>query len=149
MIHVNNIEHGERIMKAAGSDYSDRLMQVISRSENGVLMGGVVYENYTGAGGSCLVHIAGFEPNWINRDLLWIMFDYPFRQLDCRQAFAQVASKNTKALEFCKSIGWEILHILEAVFPDGDMVLLRMKREQCRFLGIKPRSVTPRGNQNG
>jgi RimJ/RimL family protein N-acetyltransferase len=136
-------------MKAAGSDFSNRLMQVISRTENGILMGGIVYENYTGANGSCLVHIAGFEPNWINRDLLWIMFDYPFRQLDCKHAFAQVAANNTKAYEFCMSIGWELLHTLEGVFPDGDMLLLRMKRENCRFLGIKPKNVRPRGMQDG
>lgn len=144
MIHVNNEDHGQQIMRHIGSDFAPQVMQVISRSKDGVLQGGVVYENYTGPGGSCLVHIAGFNKRWIDRDMLYIMFDYPFKQLDCKQAFCQVAGKKQNVLEFNKTFGWEVLHVLEAVFPDDDMILMRMKRDQCRYLDLKPRHVKSR-----
>lgn len=141
MIHTGNYRHGDQIMRAAGSRFTPVTMQVISRSENGKLFGGVIYENYTGDGGSVLVHIAGFTKNWINRDLLWIMFDYPFKQLNCTQAFAQVEAKNERCLKFCRSVGWKEVIRLEGVFPDDDMILLRMRRDDCRFLDLKPRSL--------
>lgn len=150
MIHVGETDHGEQIMRAAGSRFTPVTMQVISRTEKGKLYGGVIYENYTGDGGSVVVHIAGFVRNWINRDLLWIMFDYPFRQLNCVQAFAQVAANNTECLQFCRSIGWKQVIRLEAVYPDGDMVLLRMWRDDCRFLNIKPRAISSnKGHKDG
>lgn len=144
MIHVGNASHGQSIMEATGGDFASVTMEVISRTENGELYGGVIYENYTGKGGSVLVHIGGFKPHWINRDMLFIMFDYPFRQLDCKQAFCQVRAKNTHTLEFCKSFGWEEVIVLEGVFPDDDMVLMRMRRDTCRFLNVKPRNVKSR-----
>lgn len=145
MIHVGNSDHGEQIMKSAGGgSFAKANMEVISRSKDGILLGGVIYENYTGKGGSILAHVAGFHPRWINRDMLFIIFDYPFRQLDCKQAFGQVAAKNEEARLFNKSLGFEELLTLEGVFPDDDMILLRLKREDCRFLNVKPRTIRPR-----
>ncbi len=142
MIHFNEVGHGERIMQAINSTFTPVTMQVISRtSDEGELLGGVVYENYTGRGGSVLAHIAGFTPSWINRDVLYVMFDYPFVQLDCTQVFGQVAAKNTHTLTFSKKLGWEEVITLEGVFPDDDMVLLRYRRKGCRFLGVKPRTI--------
>lgn len=144
MIHTGNADHGQQIMAATGGDFAAVTMEVISRTENGNLYGGVIYENYTGRDGSVLVHIAGFVPNWINRDMLFIMFDYPFVQLGCKQAFCQIRAKATHTREFCLSFGWEEVITLEGVFPDDDMVLMRMRKETCRFLNIKSRNVKPR-----
>lgn len=150
MIHSGNEDHGAQVMAAVGSRFTPVTMQVISRSEGGVFKGGIVYENYTGKGGSILVHISSTSKHWINRDLLWMMFDYPFKQLDCKQAFAQVASKNTQCLDFCYAIGWSEVITLEGVFPDDDMVLLRMRREDCRFLNLKSRAErSKKGANNG
>lgn len=142
MIHVNNTKHGEEVMKSINSTFTPVTMQVISRTNDaGELVGGVVYENYTGRGGSVLAHISGFTPNWINRDMLYVMFDYPFVQLDCTQVFGQMAAKNTHGISFSKKLGWEVVITLEGVFPDDDMVLLRYRREGCRFLGVKPQTI--------
>lgn len=150
MIHLGNADHGDLLMRRIGSRYSKVTMEVISRSEDGVLYGGVVYENYTGKGGSILVHTAGFTKHWINKDMLWIMFDYPFRQLDCKQAFAQVPGNNTDCIKFSKAVGWEEVIRLPAVYPDDDMILFRLYRDRCRFMNLKPSSIKPcKGLQNG
>jgi len=148
-IHVGHSDHGKKVMRSIESAYSPVTMQVISRSENDELYGGVIYENYTGAGGSLLAHVAGFRPNWLNRDMLYIMFDYPFKQLAVNQVFLQVASKNEASLRFAKSLGFKEYCVLEDVFPDDDMILLRMKRDECRFLKVKPRTVFSRRTDNG
>lgn len=144
MIHAGNEEHGERIMRSIGSGFSKVTMEVISRSENGILYGGVVFENYTGSGGSILIHVAGMHPTWVNRDMLFITFDYPFNQLGCRYLFGQVAAKNAEARAFNKSLGFEEHITLEGVFPDDDMILVRMKKEDCRFLKLKSRTIRSR-----
>lgn len=136
-------------MRSIDSQFSPVTMEVISRVENGELLGGVIYENYTGPGGSIEAHIASLAPRWLNRDFLFIMFDYPFRQLDCKQAFVRVAANNEKSLHWCHSLGFKEYVRIEDVFPDGDMILLRMKREECRFLDIKPRTVFSRRTNNG
>lgn len=141
MIFTDNLEHGERIMRSFNAQYAEVTMEVISRAEQGVLYGGVVYENYTGKGGSCLVHVAGFVPNWLNRDLLYIIFDYPYKQLECNRTFAQIKASNTASLEFCLSLGYEKITTLEGVYSDDDMILLQLRKADCRYLDIKPRHV--------
>lgn len=141
MIHINSSDHGTQIAATSHSLYSPVTMQVISRSEGGVLLGGSVFENFTGEGGSIAMHAAGFAPNWVNRDLLWATFDYPFRQLQCTRVFGQVPANNDKALKFNSNLGFKELVRLEGVFPDGDMILMQMLREDCRFLTIKPRGL--------
>jgi RimJ/RimL family protein N-acetyltransferase len=149
MIHTGNREHGVAVMEAIDSKFSPVTMEVISRVENGNLLGGVIYENYTGPGGSIEAHIAALAPRWLNRDFLYIMFDYPFRQLDCKQAFVRVDVRNDKSLNWCLSLGFKEYCRIEDVFPHGDMILLRMKRDECRFLNLKPRTVFSRRINDG
>lgn len=141
MIHIGNVEHGQRIMGTFGSPYSEVTMEVISREEKGVLYGGVVYENCTGEGGSVEIHSGSFTPRWLNRDLLWMVFDYPFNQLKVKNLLGRMPSKNKHALDFNLSIGFEIVATIGGVFPDDDLLVLCLPREKCRFLNIKPRNV--------
>jgi len=80
---------------------------------------------------------------------LYVIFDYPFKQLDCKQAFIRVKAKNEKSLKLVRSLGFKDLVTIEDVFPDDDMVVLRMKREECRYLNIKPALVKSKRTKNG
>ena len=106
MIHTNNYEHGHRIMKSINSQFTEVTMQVISRSENGVLLGGAVYENWTGAGGSVLAHISGFAQNWINRDMLTRSDTTSRRrEKECGAGDSDIACPTT-------SLCWLLRHVL-------------------------------------
>jgi RimJ/RimL family protein N-acetyltransferase len=105
---------------------------------NGKLLGGVVYSNYTGHGGSVLCHMAGWSPRWMTRDLLWVGFDYPFNALQVRKIFACIPSDNRDAIAINKRWGFRDECILRDVYPGADMIVLSMQREDCRFLGLKP-----------
>lgn len=140
MIEFNNVEHGYAIADLAGTSFNPDVDVVISRSEEGELWGGSIYTSYTGA--SVAVHIAGFRSDWINKDMLWVGFDYPFNQLGCSKLFGQVPETNIKALEFDLKIGFKIVARIADVFPDGDLFIVCMDRAECRWLKLKPRSLT-------
>lgn len=140
MIEFNNQYHADQIATAAGTIFNPRGDTCISRTgEAGKLLGGVIYNGYTGA--SIGFHVAGFDPNWVNRDMLWVCFHYPFVQLGCSRVFGQVPKKNAAALEFDRKIGFNIVATIEGVFADDDLVVLSMTREQCRWLKLAPRKL--------
>jgi RimJ/RimL family protein N-acetyltransferase len=105
----------------------------------GTLLGGVTFSSYTGEHGSVMVHAAGFAPGWCSRDMLWATFDYAFNHLKCKVALAVINSKNKKALAFNKRVGFTVKAIIEDVYPDGDMLILVMPIERCRWLGPQPK----------
>lgn len=139
MIEFNNEAHLQTIANAANILPNAVFDVCISRSDHGGLLGGVIYTNYTGA--SITMHVAGFVDQWINRDMLWVCFHYPFMQLKCNKLFGQVPAWNVKALEFDKHLGFKEECIIRDVYPEGDMVLLSMYKEDCRWLKIRPRTI--------
>lgn len=143
MISFNIVEHGHRIAKEAGTHFNPAVDIVIARvSNSGELLGGVVYTNYTGA--SIGIHVAGFRPDWLNRDMLWVTFHYAFVQLGVKKVFAQMREANTKALEFNRKLGFKIVAKVADVFPDGACILSSLAREDCRWLDLKPRELRSR-----
>lgn len=87
------------------------------------------------------MHVAAFRPRWINRDLLWAAFHYPFVQLGVKKVFGQVPEDNTKALELNRNLGFKEETRIADVYPEGDMVLMSMYKADCRWLSIKPRGI--------
>jgi RimJ/RimL family protein N-acetyltransferase len=142
MIQMNNPEHGYAIAEAAGVIFNPEADIVISRLSNEELVGGVLYNGYTRA--SINMHVAAFSPRWGSRDMLWVCFDYPFNQLGCKKVFGQVPSKNEHALEFNLKLGFKIETLIPDVFPEDDLLVVSMVREDCRWLNIKPRTLFPK-----
>jgi RimJ/RimL family protein N-acetyltransferase len=138
MINFDNT-YGPKIARAAGTYFNPECDIAISRVENDQLLGGVIFTNYTGA--SIGIHVAGFHPRWLSRDMLWVIFNYSFIQLNCKTVFGQVPVTNSKALEFDKKIGFNEVARIADVFPDGDLILLRMRREDCRWLKLTPQHL--------
>ena len=140
MIEFNNQDHGRILADEIGIQYNPEHDTVIARvTSQGNLLGGVIFNNYTGT--SITIHVAGFSPTWINPDMLWVTFHYPFVRLGCRKIIGQVSSGNSRALEFDKKLGFIEEARIKDVYPDGDLVLVSMTREDCRWLRIKPRSL--------
>lgn len=139
MIHTGNHNHGHAIAKSAGTVYNPAVDIVISRTEESVLLGGVVYNGYTGA--SINIHMAGFTPRWASRDMLWVCFDYPFNQLGCKKIFAQIPAQNTRAVKIDLKLGFTFEVLIKDVFVGDDLVVLSMTREDCRWLDLKPRNL--------
>jgi RimJ/RimL family protein N-acetyltransferase len=86
---------------------------------------------------SCQMHTAAIVPNWISKDLLWACFDYPFNILKVKVIIATVASTNKEALKLDRHLGFVDKAYIEDAHIDGDLVILAMRRENCRWLDIK------------
>ena len=86
---------------------------------------------------SCMMHTAAIVPNWISKDLLWVCFDYPFNILKVKVILASVASTNEEALKLDRHLGFVDKAYIQDAHIDGDLVILAMRREDCRWLDIK------------
>lgn len=143
MILFNDYRHGNDIAVAAGASFNPKVDQCIARVDrDGELMGGVVYQNFTGH--SIGIHVAGFRDDWINKDMLWVCFHYPFVQLGCVKMFGQVPASNRQALEFDLKLGFKEVARIADVYADCDLVVIAMSRDECRWLRLRPSGLSPR-----
>ena len=95
---------------------------------------------------ACQAHIAAVdEVNWMNRDFLWAMFDYPFNKLGVSVILGQVCADNESALRLNRHLGFKVIAEIPDAHMDGDLVIMAMRREDCRFLDIKCPLRTARG----
>lgn len=112
------------------SDYATFIGQEI----DGEIKAVVAYDNILDK--SCMMHTAAIVPNWISKDLLWACFDYPFNILKVKVILAAVSSNNEEALKLDRHLGFVDKAYIEDAHMDGDLVILAMRRENCRWLDI-------------
>jgi hypothetical protein len=87
---------------------------------------------------ACQMHIASVdEVNWMSRDLLWASFDYPFNKLGVSVILGQINADNESALRLNRHLGFKVVAEIADAHMDGDLVIMAMRREDCRFLDIK------------
>lgn len=136
-IVVNNPVYTEAIAGSVGVSYERRAMSV-SRVKDGVLLGGVVYYDHTGE--SLCVHVAGWDDHWVNRDILFCMFDYPFNQMGVKRVFAQIPADNQRSLDFNEKLGFKTACVIAGVYPNNVACIVRCieRPEAERFLKIRP-----------
>lgn len=136
MITYNNHAAGDMIAKELGIVYVPNMDVCIARIEGGELRGGVIYQRFNGV--SAVIHVVGAHRYWMNRDLIWVTFHYPFVQLKLKKLIGLVDSTNQPALDFNDRMGFtEEARIKDAV-AFGDLLLMSMTKEQCRWLNIRP-----------
>lgn len=104
----------------------------IGMKKDGEMVGGVLYDNFNGA--SIMAHIALDHP--VTKRLLFLMFDYPFTQLNVNAIIIAISSANTAANRFASKLGFKLQATLKKSAPDGDLILYQMLRENCRFLEV-------------
>lgn len=97
---------------------------------DGTLSAGTVYDMFNGR--SICMHVAAEKP--VTRNFLNTCFSYAFDQLGVQKAIGLVDSTNDAALRFDRKLGF----VEEARIADagktGDLVLLTMTRQQCRWI---------------
>ena len=102
-------------------------------NKNGEIEAGVWYEGYTKT--SIMTHIA--IDGKMTKQFLSIIFDYPFVQLGVNKLIGPTNSNNLIALKFIEKLGFVEEARIKDAFPDGDMVLLTLTKDRCKFLGEK------------
>jgi RimJ/RimL family protein N-acetyltransferase len=110
--------------------------EAIGLEQDGELIAGVVFDSYV-KGARCSMHCAGTGRTWLNREFLFVCFDYAFRVMGCKVIINPVDADNTDSTRFTQHIGFEEV----ARIPDGggdcDLVVFAMPRKTCRWLDMK------------
>jgi hypothetical protein len=132
VIVAGNIDHARAIAKDAGTFFNPECDRVIANVKDGRLLGGVIFTAYTGA--SMALHVAGFDPNWIDRDMLWITFHYPFVTCGVRKILGAIPTSNQKTVLFSRKLGFVEETRISDVFADSDLLIVSMRKEHCRWL---------------
>lgn len=112
------------------SPWEGRGYQAFGIEKDGELIGGVVIDSIV-AGVRCSIHCAGEGRRWLTRELLFIVFDYVFRQLDCKVAINTVDADNEPSLRFTTHIGFTELARVPEGAGDCDLVILTLPRNNC------------------
>jgi RimJ/RimL family protein N-acetyltransferase len=107
-------------------------IRCIGQIDETQIVGVVGFDMYNGA--SCMMHVAG-EGNWLSRGLLWAAFDYPFNVMKCKVVFALIPCSNRTSIHFSKRIGFKLRDEIEDAHPDGSLLLMAMRADECRWLG--------------
>ena len=105
----------------------------IGVEQDGDIVSGVIYSDYNGA--NCWMHVATEVP--LTRHLLAVGFDYPFNRLGCRRLTGWVEASNTEAVKLDQHLGFEVEFVMQRAARDGgDVMIMRMFKEDCRFLKL-------------
>lgn len=107
--------------------------QAIGLEENDQLIAGVLFDNYNGA--SICMHVAAVPgKRWMTREFLWYCFYYPFMELKVKRITGLVPESNLVARRFDEHLGFKLETRLEDAHPDGDVLVYKMMKSDCRFL---------------
>ena len=105
-------------------------MTFIGLESHGKIVGAAGYNCYNGK--SMQMHVA--LKGWFTKEAMWYAFHYPFVELGLHKLIAPIPSTNVKSLRVAKHFGFIPEAIIKDAAPDGDLHLLTMTKEQCRYL---------------
>jgi RimJ/RimL family protein N-acetyltransferase len=100
---------------------------------NDELIAGVLYNGYT-KNNICMHIASNGSRRWMTKAFLWMCFDYPFSQLGCTRVTGLVDETNLEAQHFNERLGFTLETRLEKACEQGDLLIYRMWRHECRFL---------------
>lgn len=84
--------------------------------------------------------MAGFDPYWITRNMVWAISGYAYTQLNVSKVIAIIEETNLDSLAIARKVGFiEEARIREAC-ADGDLLFLTLRKDECRHLKVRPRS---------
>ena len=114
------------------------------------IIAAVLFDSYR-PGASICIHVAALGTHWLNRELLWATFHFPFIELKVRKLIGIVESDNAAARKFDENLGFHLEATLKDAAPNGDLLIYTMTAEQCRFLKEHPheqRQLSPRSERD-
>lgn len=110
--------------------------EAIGLEKNGELVAGVLVDGYV-KDTRCSLHCAGDGKYWLTRGFLAAVFAYAFEQLNCKVIVNLVSSSNIASLKFTAHIGFVEKCRIRNGYPDGDMVVFELQRDNCRWIRRK------------
>ena len=108
-------------------------MRGIGLERDGEMVAGIMYEGYNYQ--SIWAHIATKPGSiWLNKEYLRFCCNYPYEHCKVKFVLGYMDAANTHALRFAKHLGFrEEARIREAATEGGDILILKMSREDCKY----------------
>ena len=138
MIVFDKDRIGPWVCERTGGRYEPSCSSAIGLEQEGVLVAGVLYDQFNGR--SVCMHVASDgTQKWMTREYLAYCFFYPFEQLGVQKILGLVDSTNENALAFDKALGFEVECEIKDAGKTGSLVILTMSRDRCRWLKLGAR----------
>jgi RimJ/RimL family protein N-acetyltransferase len=99
------------------------------------IVAGVLYEDFTGEGGSITATISVAPGAVMTKEFVSAIFAYPFKQLGVGKIIALVSSTNWKSARLVKHMGFVETAVVQGYYPDADLIVFEMSAANCRWLG--------------
>ncbi|MEQ9634601.1 MAG: GNAT family protein [Devosia marina] len=74
--------------------------------EDGRLIGGTVFHNWSPESGVVEMSSAATSPRWLSRPMLKAIFGYVFDQLGCQLVVMRVSERNTRMIRIAEKFGF-------------------------------------------
>jgi RimJ/RimL family protein N-acetyltransferase len=121
------------VTRETGGEYFDGSGQGIGIERDGEIVCGVLFENYNGR--SVQIHVAVKPGSRMTKEWLRTLFRYAFCELKVNKIIGVVDSTNPAALNFDRHIGFKDEAVIEGAGRYGDLILLSMTKNNCKYLG--------------
>lgn len=131
IIHDQHERIGKWVFDATGG-YMDAAAVAIGNEHDGRLTAGVVFEKWNGR--IIWAHFR-IEPHGATREWIWFGFHYAFNQLGAHKIVGPVSSANERAIRLDRHFGFECEAVIRGGCADGDLLMMTMTRDKCRFIG--------------
>lgn len=126
---------GRWVCDRVGGFFHPQLATAIGMERDGVLIAGVMFDNYNGR--SISMHVAGEGGHWMTRDYARACFGYAFGQLGVGKIVGLVDSTNEQARRYDEHLGFRLEATVTGAGKTGDLLIYSMTPEQCRWIGRK------------
>jgi RimJ/RimL family protein N-acetyltransferase len=107
--------------------------RAVAREVDGKVVGAFGYDHHNRDW--CFMHIC-LEPRGMNRRLLRMAFEVPFKQWGYEYVYAGIQETNKKCLKLAASLGFVEFDILPRVYPTERLRFLVMHKSDCRWLNL-------------
>ena len=107
----------------------------IGWESDGQIVSGVLYEQFTGEGGSVTAHIAIQPGSRLVRAFLRDIFDYPFNRLKVGKVFAMIGSSNDASVRLVEHMGFVKEAVVPGYCPGEDLLVFGMSADNCKWIG--------------
>lgn len=90
-----------------------------------------VFNDHTGSNIEMSVYA---EPGGMTRGVLRYVANYVFNKNDCRRLTVRTKKRNKRVLKLAPRYGFKYESVMKHYYADDDAVVLRMLKQDCRFL---------------
>jgi hypothetical protein len=98
--------------------------------EDGLLIAGIVYHNYDPA--AEIIEISGAalpKKNWLTRDTIRRLYQYPFLQLRCQMVFQRNSARDERLLGMLAAYDYTLIRVPRMLGRDHDGVICTLTFE--------------------